>query len=205
MLGNVLYVQETIFNFFLICWFATNKKNPFLKLVLLFYVMNSYCELFLLFLSNMVCSVAGITSDANVLTSELRLIAQRYLIQYNEPIPCEQLVSWLCDIKQGYTQYGGEICHIFFILLVQDSSSLSSIIMFDGTKLDIFIKIIGSLFTSIWNKVLDIWQIMVFNYKISNWKNLEYLLSTLFSEWGWLIYANMIGWNYMLELYFQHT
>lgn len=57
---------------------------------------------------NMVCSVAGITSDANVLTSELRLIAQRYLIQYNEPIPCEQLVSWLCDIKQGYTQYGGK-------------------------------------------------------------------------------------------------
>ncbi|KAI5696793.1 hypothetical protein M8J75_000278 [Diaphorina citri] len=57
---------------------------------------------------NMVCSVAGITSDANVLTSELRAIAQRYLIQYNEPIPCEQLVACLCDIKQGYTQYGGK-------------------------------------------------------------------------------------------------
>lgn len=55
----------------------------------------------------MVCSVAGITSDANVLTSELRLIAQRYLLQYGESIPCEQLVSWLCDIKQAYTQYGG--------------------------------------------------------------------------------------------------
>ena len=27
--------------------------------------------------SDMACSVAGITSDANVLTSELRLIAQR--------------------------------------------------------------------------------------------------------------------------------
>ncbi|KAI5718880.1 hypothetical protein M8J76_001646 [Diaphorina citri] len=58
--------------------------------------------------TNMVCSVAGITSDANVLTSELRAIAQRYLIQYNEPIPCEQLVACLCDIKQGYTQYGGK-------------------------------------------------------------------------------------------------
>ncbi|KAK7576489.1 hypothetical protein V9T40_012775 [Parthenolecanium corni] len=57
---------------------------------------------------DMVCSVAGITSDANVLTSELRLIAQRYLIQYGESIPCEQLVSWLCDIKQAYTQYGGK-------------------------------------------------------------------------------------------------
>ncbi|XP_014662381.1 PREDICTED: proteasome subunit alpha type-4-like [Priapulus caudatus] len=56
---------------------------------------------------NMACSVAGITSDANVLTNELRLIAQRYNLQYQEPIPCEQLVSWLCDIKQAYTQYGG--------------------------------------------------------------------------------------------------
>ncbi|KAL0278713.1 UNVERIFIED_CONTAM: hypothetical protein PYX00_000455 [Menopon gallinae] len=57
---------------------------------------------------NMVCSVAGITSDANVLTGELRLIAQRYLLQYGESIPCEQLVSWLCDVKQAYTQYGGK-------------------------------------------------------------------------------------------------
>jgi len=56
---------------------------------------------------DMVCSVAGITSDANVLTNELRLIAQRYLIQYGEPMPCEQVVSWLCDIKQAYTQTGG--------------------------------------------------------------------------------------------------
>ncbi|OAD58153.1 Proteasome subunit alpha type-4 [Eufriesea mexicana] len=57
---------------------------------------------------DIVCSVAGITSDANVLTNELRLIAQRYLLQYGEPIPCEQLVSWLCDIKQAYTQFGGK-------------------------------------------------------------------------------------------------
>ncbi|KAI8420139.1 hypothetical protein MSG28_008713 [Choristoneura fumiferana] len=57
---------------------------------------------------DMVCSVAGITSDANVLTNELRLIAQRYLLQYGESIPCEQLVSWLCDVKQAYTQYGGK-------------------------------------------------------------------------------------------------
>uniref|UniRef100_A0A1B6DW66 Proteasome subunit alpha type n=1 Tax=Clastoptera arizonana TaxID=38151 RepID=A0A1B6DW66_9HEMI len=57
---------------------------------------------------DMVCSVAGITSDANVLTGELRLIAQRYLLQYGESIPCEQLVSWLCDVKQAYTQYGGK-------------------------------------------------------------------------------------------------
>lgn len=60
------------------------------------------------FFSDMVCSVAGITSDANVLTNELRMIGQRYLFQYGESIPCEQLVSWLCDVKQAYTQYGGK-------------------------------------------------------------------------------------------------
>jgi len=57
---------------------------------------------------DMACSVAGITSDANVLTNELRQIAQRYQLQYGESIPCERLVSWLCDIKQAYTQYGGK-------------------------------------------------------------------------------------------------
>jgi len=57
---------------------------------------------------DMACSVAGITSDANVLTNELRQIAQRYLLNYGESIPCERLVSWLCDVKQAYTQYGGK-------------------------------------------------------------------------------------------------
>lgn len=62
----------------------------------------------LIYFSDMVCSVAGITSDANVLTNELRLIGQRYLFQYGDSIPCEQLVSSLCDVKQIYTQYGGK-------------------------------------------------------------------------------------------------
>lgn len=58
--------------------------------------------------------MAGITSDANVLTNELRMIAQRYLLQYGDPIPCEALVSWLCDIKHAYTQYGGNATHFIF-------------------------------------------------------------------------------------------
>ena len=33
---------------------------------------------------------------------------QRYKYSYGESIPCEQLVSWLCDIKQLYTQSGGK-------------------------------------------------------------------------------------------------
>ncbi|CAG0897589.1 unnamed protein product [Cyprideis torosa] len=57
---------------------------------------------------DMACSVAGITSDANVLTNELRMISQRHELQYGEPMPCEQLVAWLCDIKQAFTQFGGK-------------------------------------------------------------------------------------------------
>lgn len=57
---------------------------------------------------DMVCSVAGITSDANVLTNELRLIAQRYQLSYAEAMPCEEMVSYLCDMKQSYTQFGGK-------------------------------------------------------------------------------------------------
>ena len=57
---------------------------------------------------NMACSVAGITSDANVLTNELRLFGQRYYYRFREPMPCEQVVSMLCDLKQAYTQYGGK-------------------------------------------------------------------------------------------------
>lgn len=53
------------------------------------------------------CSVAGITSDANVLTQQLRLTAERYHLLYQEPMPMEQLVCNLCDLKQRYTQVGG--------------------------------------------------------------------------------------------------
>merc|ERR1712238_73207 len=57
---------------------------------------------------NMACSVAGITSDANVLTNELRLMGQRYHYRFRESMPCEQVVSSLCDLKQAYTQFGGK-------------------------------------------------------------------------------------------------
>eukprot|EP01027_Heterolobosea_sp_BB2_P011683 GEZU01016999.1.p1 GENE.GEZU01016999.1~~GEZU01016999.1.p1 ORF type:complete len:254 (+),score=70.44 GEZU01016999.1:125-886(+) len=53
------------------------------------------------------CAVAGITSDANILINYARLAAQRYMFAYQEPIPVEQLIRELCDLKQGYTQYGG--------------------------------------------------------------------------------------------------
>ena len=55
----------------------------------------------------MICAVAGMTADANILINIARQAAQRYLQTYNEDIPCEQLVRRLCDLKQSYTQHGG--------------------------------------------------------------------------------------------------
>jgi 20S proteasome alpha/beta subunit len=55
----------------------------------------------------MICGVAGFTSDANILINYVQTAAQQYLYTYNEDMPCEQLVQKLCDLKQGYTQYGG--------------------------------------------------------------------------------------------------
>lgn len=68
----------------------------------------SYSEKIYKLNEDLCCSVSGITSDANVLITELRLIAQRYQLQYQEPIPSENLVANLCNIKQAYTQFGGK-------------------------------------------------------------------------------------------------
>ena len=56
---------------------------------------------------NISCAVAGITADANNLINFCRQEAQKYLFRYNEDIPVEQLVQSVCNLKQGYTQYGG--------------------------------------------------------------------------------------------------
>jgi 20S proteasome subunit alpha 3 len=59
--------------------------------------------------SNILAGLAGITSDANSLVNFARNSAQRHLYSYDEDIPVEQLVQRLCDMKQNYTQYGGEL------------------------------------------------------------------------------------------------
>ena len=53
------------------------------------------------------CNVAGLTADANILIDQARLRAGRYHYQYQEPIPVEQLVEFVCNYKQFYTQRGG--------------------------------------------------------------------------------------------------
>merc|ERR1712176_1097025 len=57
--------------------------------------------------SQMFCAVAGITSDANILINKLRLSAAQHVYTYGESMPVEELVTSICDLKQGYTQYGG--------------------------------------------------------------------------------------------------
>ena len=44
----------------------------------------------------------------------------RYMLCYQECIPCEQLVMQLCDIKQSYTQSGGML---LLVLNVAEHSS----------------------------------------------------------------------------------
>lgn len=58
--------------------------------------------------NHIACAVAGIRADANILINNARLTAQRHLFKYDEPMPVEQLVQQICDLKQGYTQFGGQ-------------------------------------------------------------------------------------------------
>lgn len=57
--------------------------------------------------AHVMCAVAGITADANILINQARLAAQRYSFAYQEPVPVEHLVQLMCDTKQTYTQFGG--------------------------------------------------------------------------------------------------
>merc|ERR1711966_71050 len=57
--------------------------------------------------NHIACAVAGIRADANILINNARMTAQRHLFKYDEPMPVEQLIQQICDLKQGYTQFGG--------------------------------------------------------------------------------------------------
>jgi 20S proteasome subunit alpha 3 len=82
---------------------AAEKKNTTTKLL----ESSTTSEKMYRIDNHIACAVAGITADANILINHARVAAQRYLYQYQEPMPVEQLVTELCDLKQSYTQYGG--------------------------------------------------------------------------------------------------
>lgn len=52
-------------------------------------------------------AVAGLNADASVLVKYLRQSAQYHYLTYQTPIPMDSLINKVCDLKQGYTQYGG--------------------------------------------------------------------------------------------------
>lgn len=56
---------------------------------------------------HVICAVAGLTSDANILLRYARQSALGYTYRFQEPEPVEQLIKNVCNTKQGYTQYGG--------------------------------------------------------------------------------------------------
>jgi 20S proteasome subunit alpha 3 len=62
---------------------------------------------------HVVCLVAGLTADADILIQQARLGSQRYLLQYQEEMPVENLVKNVCNYKQSYTQFGGKILFLF--------------------------------------------------------------------------------------------
>lgn len=57
---------------------------------------------------NLLSGVAGYTADANSLVNYSRNVAQSHLLSYDTDMPVEQMVKRLCDLKQGYTQFGGQ-------------------------------------------------------------------------------------------------
>lgn len=65
------------------------------------------CEKIFAVADNVMAGVAGITADANSLVNYARNAAQQYLVSYDDDMPVEQLAQQLCNLKQGYTQYGG--------------------------------------------------------------------------------------------------
>ena len=99
---------------------------------------------FILFLyRNVIGGVAGLTADANSLVNFARTAAQQHLLQYNEDIPVELLAQRLCDMKQGYTQFGGiqnfslmimETDHRFFLSLIFRSTAIRCIVALCGIR-----------------------------------------------------------------------
>lgn len=56
---------------------------------------------------NTLCAVAGMTADAGILINYIRENSQEYLKIYNTEPLLENVVKKVCNLKQGYTQFGG--------------------------------------------------------------------------------------------------
>ena len=52
-------------------------------------------------------AVAGFVSDGRVLVEKARVRAQQHKVTYGGPIDMLELVKYICDLKQWFTQVGG--------------------------------------------------------------------------------------------------
>ena len=56
---------------------------------------------------HVICSIAGIVSDARVLIDRAQVLAQQHRITYDSAIEPELITKDISNIKQQFTQYGG--------------------------------------------------------------------------------------------------
>lgn len=56
---------------------------------------------------HIICSVAGIVSDARVLVERSQVLAQQQRVTYDSPIEPELIIKEISNLKQQFTQYGG--------------------------------------------------------------------------------------------------
>lgn len=52
-------------------------------------------------------STSGFPADSNILLDAARTRCQQHTFSFSEPMPVEELVKYICDYKQSYTQFGG--------------------------------------------------------------------------------------------------
>ncbi len=56
---------------------------------------------------HLISAIAGIISDARVLTEKAQVICQQHRITYDSPIEPESVIKEIANIQQQFTQYGG--------------------------------------------------------------------------------------------------
>lgn len=57
---------------------------------------------------HLIVVVSGLTADANYLIEYMRKICLDYQVTFGGPMPIEQVAESVCNLKQGYTQFGGQ-------------------------------------------------------------------------------------------------
>merc|ERR1712226_1562665 len=84
---------------------AAEKKETSSSGVSMFIPTNESGKLYKLD-DHIICSVSGITADANILVDMARLASKRHTYSQKTPMYVEEIVKHLANYKHSYTQYG---------------------------------------------------------------------------------------------------